>query len=106
MAIQRHILGHCHATVRAIHVQVLHYNQLGATGSRALQYAALERRELLGPALVVDWIGAVVDMGRTCADTPRVNWVGGVAAHHLGLHWEMLARSAARDHPHLPALRQ
>ena len=89
--------GHRHAAMRPVHVQVLHDDQLGAGRGRAGQDAALERRELLRPAVVVGRVGAVVDVARARAHAARVGRLGRVPAHHLDGLGQRAPRSAARD---------
>ncbi len=91
------ILGHRHAAVRAVEIEIFHRDQLRTGGSRARQDAALEGRELLGPAVVVARVGAVVDVGGPSADLAGIGRVGGIAAHDLDGGRQVLACAAVGD---------
>ena len=82
-AVQRCGFAHRDTAMRPAHVQVLRDDELGAGRRRASHDAALERRELLWPAVVIRCVGAVVDVSRARADPPRIRRVCGVGDLHV-----------------------
>ena len=72
------------AVGRAVGVEVVQDDEPGTGAGGTGQDAALERRELLGPALVVHRVEAEVDDVRALADRGGERRVGGVPADDLG----------------------
>src|SRR3954470_9961926 len=94
LTIHGHSLGDRKPAVRAVYVQVFDHDELCASGRRAFQNTALERWELLGPAVIIGRIRAVVDVGRALACPSRVGWVGCIPAYNLSLRRQVFARAA------------